>query len=123
MKYLAPRALPALSQLLPALGHPSPREIARYLDVTERTVFAWKAADRAPKAALLALFWESDYGLSALDAELHNTAMVHKNHAQSLLRELGILQVRIARLEKMGSFGSANAPHIAPVVLPVSAFS
>lgn len=123
MKYLAPRALPALSQILPALGQPSPREIARYLDVTERTVFAWKAADRAPKAALLALFWESSYGLSALDAELHNAAQVHKSHANALLKEVDNLRARIARLEKMGCFGSANAPHISPVALPFSAFS
>lgn len=114
MKYLAPRAVPALSQLLPDLGNPSPREIARFLDVTERTVFSWKAQDRAPRAALLALFWESSYGLSALDAELHNTAMVHKNHADALARHVVNLECRIARLEKIGDFGCANVPYLAP---------
>jgi len=117
MKYLAPRSLPALSQLLPILGNPSPREIARFLDVTERTVYAWKAADRAPKAAILALFWESSYGLSSLDAELHNTAMVHKRHAESLARHVVNLECRIARLEKIGSFGSANSPLLNPPLL------
>lgn len=115
MKYLAPRALPALSQLLPDLGNPSPREIARYLDVTERTVYAWKATDRAPRAAMLALFWESSYGLSALDAELFNTVQVHKGHAESLARRVVNLESRIARLEKIGRFDSANAPDLAPV--------
>lgn len=115
MKYLAPRALPALSQLLPALGNPSPREIARYLDVTERTVYAWKAADLAPKAAQLALFWESSYGLSALDAELFNQVAVYRNLSESLNHEAQMLRVRIARLEKIGSFASANAPYLSPV--------
>lgn len=110
MKYLAPRATPALSLLLPDLGHPSPREIANYLGVTERTVYHWKAADCAPRAAALALFWESSYGRSALDCELHNTAMVHKRHADSLARHVVNLEARIARLEKIGRFDSANAP-------------
>lgn len=115
MKYLAPRALPALSQLLPDLGNPSPREIARFLDVTERTVYGWKAADRAPRAAMLALFWESSYGLSALDAELFNTVQVHKGHAESLARRVVNLESRIARLEKIGRFDSANAPDLEAV--------
>lgn len=123
MKYLAPRSIPALSQIVPALGGPSPREISRYLEVTERTVYRWQASDDAPRAALLALFWESSYGLSALNCELHNAAQVHKSHANSLTRELVNLRARIARLEKMGAFGSANAPYLAPVALPVSAFS
>lgn len=122
MKYLAPRAIPALSQIVPVLGNPSAREIARYLDVTERTVHRWMAADDAPRAALLALYWESSYGLAALDAELFNTVAVHKRLSESLNHEAQMLRVRIARLEKIGSFDSANAPYLAPVALPVSAF-
>lgn len=122
MKYLAPRATPALSQLLPDLGNPSPREIARFLDVTERTVFRWHAADKAPRAAMLALFWESSYGLSALNAELHNAALVHKSHADSLARHVVNLERRIARLEKIGDFGSSNVPYLAPVGRAISAF-
>lgn len=122
MKYLAPRTPPALSQLLPDLGNPSPREIARFLNVTERTVFAWKAQDKAPKAALLALFWESSYGLSAINAELHNAALVHKQYADALSRESDNLRARIARLEKIGRFDSANAPYITPVFPITCAF-
>lgn len=123
MKCLAPRALPALSQLLPVLGNPTVPELSAYLGVSERTIYAWKARDTAPRAALLALFWESNYGLSALDAELFNTAMVHKQHAESLARCVVNLEARIARLEKIGRFDSANAPYLAPVSAPFSAFS
>lgn len=114
MKHLSPRALPAFSQLLPALGHPSAAALAAYLDVSERTVYGWKAQDKAPRAAALALFWESSYGRSALDADLYNAAMVHKGHADSLARHVVNLETRIARLEKIGRFGSANAPYLTP---------
>lgn len=123
MKYLAPRSIPAFSQIVPALGGPSPREISRYLEVTERTVYRWQASDDAPRAALLALFWESSYGLSAIDCELHNAAQVHKNHAQSLVKELVNLRRRIAFLEKNGRFDCSNQPFFPPVALPLSAFS
>ncbi|AVS74484.1 hypothetical protein [Paracidovorax cattleyae] len=111
MKQLAPRALPALSQLLPDLGNPSPAELARYLGVSVRTAYGWKALDRAPRAVLLALFWESSYGLSTLDCELHNTAMVWKNLSESQGLEMANLRARIARLERIGDFGCANDPH------------
>ena len=115
MKYLAPRSIPALSQVLPDLGNPSPREIARYLDVSERTVYGWKASDDAPRAALLALFWESSYGLSALDAELFNSVAVYRNLSESLNLEAQNLRTRIAWLEKNGRFDCSNQPFIAPV--------
>lgn len=115
MKYLAPRAVPALSQLLPDLGHPSPREISRYLDVSERTVYGWKAADTAPRAALLALFWESSYGLSAINAELHNSAQVYRSLSESLNHEAQMLRARIAWLEKNGRFDCSNQPFMTPV--------
>lgn len=115
MKYLAPRSIPALSQVLPDLGNPSPREIAAYLGVTERTVYGWKATDAPPRAALLALFWESSYGLSAINAELHNAAQVYKSLSDSLNLEAQNLRMRIARLERLGTFDSANAPYLAPV--------
>lgn len=115
MKYLAPRALPALSQILPDLGQPSPREIARFLDVSERTVYGWKATDNAPRAALLALFWESSYGLSALDCELHNSIQVYKSLSESLNLEAQKLRTRIAWLEKNGRFDCSNQPFVTPV--------
>ena len=115
MKCLAPRALPALSQLLPVLGNPTVPELAAHLGVSERTIYTWKARDTAPRAALLALFWESSYGLSTLDAELYNTAMVFKKLSESLNNEVLNLRLRIARLERIGTFDSANTPYFAPM--------
>lgn len=120
MKYLAPRSIPVLSQLLPDLGNPSPREIANYLGVTERTVYGWKASDATPRAALLALFWESSYGLSALDCELFNSVSVYRNLSESLNHEAQKLRVRIAWLEKNGRFDCSNQPYLSAVpVLPM----
>lgn len=115
MKYLAPRHIPALSQVLPDLGNPSAREIANYLGITERTVYGWKAADTAPRAVLLALFWESSYGRSALDAELFNSAALYRNLSESLNHEAQKLRTRIAWLEKNGRFDCSNQPFLAPV--------
>lgn len=115
MKYLAPRTIPALSQVLPDLGHPSAREIANYLGVTERTVYGWKATDAPPRAVLLALFWESSYGRSALDADLHNAAQVYRILSDSLNHEAQKLRTRIAWLEKNGWFDCSNQPFLAPV--------
>jgi len=122
MKSRAPQKLPCLSQILAILGNPHPREIAKLLDVSERTVYGWKRADRAPRAALLALFWESSYGLETINCDLHNAAMSYKCLSDSLSRKNATLAVRIDRLEKIGSFDTANAPYLTPV-LPVSASS
>ena len=110
MKCIAPRILPPLSRLLSDLGNPTPLEVSRMLHVSERTIKRWRATDDAPRAALLALFWQSSYGLSALDCELFNTAMVWRNLSDSLKKENENLHRRIARLEALGGFGCANSP-------------
>lgn len=122
MKSRAPQKLPCLSQILAILGNPSSREIAKLLDVSERTVYDWKRADKAPRAALLALFWESSYGLETINCDLHNAALRYKCLSDSLGRSNTTLRARIDRLEKIGSFDTANAPYITPV-FPVSASS
>jgi len=115
MKILLPRQLPDLQQLLDDLGRPSPRELARYFQVTQRTVRRWIATQNPPRAVIISLFWSSSYGLSALDAELYNSFTVYKLLSESLRRENATLALRVARLEKIGRFDSANAPDLVPV--------
>lgn len=50
---------PLLSCLLDDLLTSDTGAIARHLDVAPRTLERWKAADQAPRIALLALFYES----------------------------------------------------------------
>lgn len=107
---LAPKNLPTWPQLMADLHHPSARELARFLDVSERTVYGWKARAHAPRPVLMALFWESSYGRSLADCDLFNTVSVWKNLSESLRLENENLRRRIARLEQIGEFGTANAP-------------
>lgn len=104
---------PPLSVLLDDLLTRDSKAIAKHLDVTTRTLSAWQRTDNAPRAALLALFYETRWGYSLLETTAHNTAMVYRNQVQGLERENAMLRARIARLERTGQFGAANAPVMA----------
>jgi hypothetical protein len=109
MYHRAPRSLPPLSVLLDALPG-KPADCAKYLEVSPRTLRRWMAADYAPRPYMLALYWESNYGLAHIDADLFNLAQQHAAMAKSLEREVKRLQAVIDRLEKDHDWGSANAP-------------
>jgi len=122
MKYLKPTRTPALSEMLLDLGRPSPREVSRYLGVTERTVFRWMADDVAPQPAMLAVFWLSSYGQSVIDCELVNEIRVTKCLSNSLGQEVRNLSARVAWLEANGEFGASNAPFLSSVPRPAHVF-
>ena len=108
---LAPSQLPPLSILLDDLhGDRSPEAIGHHLGVSGLTVRRWISKDCAPRAAMLALFWETRWGLSALDAQAVNLVRTHIGLNKALRRENAALQRRIQYLESVGQFGSANAP-------------
>jgi hypothetical protein len=101
---------PPLSTLLEDLLTSDPAAIARHLDVSTRTFERWKQADQAPRAALLALFYESRWGYSLLETTAYNGHAAERAWRQGLQRENAMLRTRIARLESIGDFGAANAP-------------
>jgi len=105
----APTQTPPLSYLLDDLPARA-AQVARHLGLTLRTLERYRAADQAPRAVMLALFWESRWGLSLADTTAFNAAAVARGLAGSLERENAMLRARIARLEALGSYGSANAP-------------
>lgn len=109
--FIAPTAahVPPFSFLLDDLPA-TPAQVARHLGVSARTLGRWMAADQAPRAVMLALFFESRWGRSALDAKAVNDARLYAGLAGALELENATLRARIARLERLGGFGSANAP-------------
>lgn len=108
---LAPDQLPPLSVMIDDLHGPrTPEAIGLHLGVSGLTVRRWMAKDEAPRAAALALFWETRWGLSALDAQAVNLVRMHIGLNNALRRENASLQRRIQRLEALGGFGSANEP-------------
>ena len=101
---------PPLSLLLDDMFEKNPKKVAKHLGVTVATLKRWKAADHAPKAAMLALFYESRWGYSLLYTTAYNAETMARGLADSLQRTNDALRVRIARLEALGNFESANEP-------------
>ena len=106
---------PPLSYLLDDLFTRDLKKVAKHLDVTVGTLKRWKAADEAPRAALLALFYESRWGYSLMYTTVHNEAMFARQEVDSLKRTNSALRLRIERLERLGDFGAANAPTLQSV--------
>jgi len=67
-----------------------PKMVAQQLDVSERTVWNWLKREKAPRAAALALYWESRYGRSLIDSD-------QVNEIRLLYRHICILQEQYAR--------------------------
>ncbi|MGA8787255.1 MAG: hypothetical protein WB542_18165 [Polaromonas sp.] len=104
--------LPALSLMLADLpAHHD--QIARHLGISPRTLANYVRAGQAPRAVMLALFWETRWGRSAADTEAANFAAIHYRRAQiterrnaALLHQIGVLE---GELTQAGN-GAANAP-------------
>lgn len=90
----------------------TPRQIARHLDLSESTLKRYEREDQAPRAVMLALFWESRWGRSAADCEAHNWGAVYYRKAMGLERENAALRRQLAALEAMlqDQQGAANSP-------------
>jgi len=94
MLHHIPRTLPSLGDMLADLGRPHPYSLGQALGVDERTARRWIKQGHAPRAAMLALFWVTSWGSSALDASAHNRAMAWRGLAQAQGRELARVQAR-----------------------------
>lgn len=103
---------PPLSWMLDDLTTRNPAKIAQHLDISVKTLERWKAADTAPRTALLAVFFETQWGKSLVHTTAHNGEMYARAQVQGLERENAMLRARIARLENIGDFGAANAPRL-----------
>lgn len=107
-----PTYVPPLSVMLPDLGNPPPAAIARALDVSPATVRRWIAADRAPRAVMLSLFWLTRWGRSEIDCRAVNDARIQSGLASSLRSEVARLEKRVRRICRIADFGSANDPEV-----------
>jgi len=83
-----PTHVPPLSILLDNIGA-RPAQIAHALNVSERSVRRWISKDQAPQSVLLALFFCSTWGRSAVHCEAENAARLYTGLARCLLEERG----------------------------------
>ena len=85
------------------------KRVHRYLGVTERTVHRWLSEGQAPRAAVLALFWESKWGRSQIFTD-------QVNEIRLLYQQVHILQDQYQRAKDIVAglraihAGSANEP-------------
>lgn len=88
----------------------SPAKIAQHLGLSLRTIERYAAAEQAPRAAMLALFWETRWGISEIETRAANDAARYFALARALERENIRLRAQLERLQQMADFGAANAP-------------
>lgn len=111
MPFLSPSAarVPPLSFLLADQIKP-PQRVARHLGVSLRTLQRYAATGNAPRAAYLALWFESRWGISALHAQAVNEAQHTRAWVASLERECERLRRVIRAYEHAQAQPAANAP-------------
>lgn len=96
MLRLIPRHTPPLSMLMSDLSI-SPQQLARSLNVSERTIYRWMAKDHAPRAVMLSLFLCSRWGVSLVATEAENAARMWAGMARCLMDERGM---RVPNIER-----------------------
>lgn len=96
-----------LRMLIDELG--GVKRVHKYLGVSERTVWHWLSVGRPPRAAVLALYWESKWGRSQIFTE-------QVNEIRLLYRQVCILQDQYQKAKDIVTglramhAGSANEP-------------
>jgi hypothetical protein len=107
--FLPKHTLP-LEKILEDLEWPSPRALGKALGVCPTTVRRWIAAGRAPRPALLALFYATRWGRADVHHRAEADARAQAALAFHLKTELDKAKAQLARLGHIGEFGSANDP-------------
>jgi hypothetical protein len=95
MLHRIPRQIPDLQTLLDDLGRPRTESIARALGVSPSTARRWVAAGNAPRSALLALFWLTRWGHSAVDADCFNDGQAARVGVDLVTAELATTKAQL----------------------------
>lgn len=111
MKTYAPKDLhgACLADLLHDLPA-TPAQAAKFLRVSERTVWRWLKDENAPFAVLAALWHETPEGRHHTHLDVRNELAIYYGMAKGYEKTHHEEQARIGRLIRIGDFGSANDP-------------
>lgn len=107
-----PAKLPHIHLMLENLGLPD-EQVARFLDVTPKTVARWRKAGQAPRPAMLALFWETTWGQSLHQTRAENKALHAKMESHFLKHRNARLVKQMLTMEAAQNDqkkGAANGP-------------
>lgn len=111
MKTYAPKSLRG-SDLRAMLADlcATPAEIAKFLQVTERSVFRWLADESAPFAVLAALWHETPAGRHSTALDVGNELAIYYGLARSLEDKANHGERNLARVLAISDTGAANDP-------------
>lgn len=104
----APSTVPAWHAILEDLAWPPARRVARVLGLGVRTVRRYNATGRVPRSSLLALFWLTRWGRSAVHAQATNDAILACSYVEALRRQVAHLEGEVIRLVALNNSGAAN---------------
>ncbi|MFY9477183.1 MAG: hypothetical protein WAQ08_05900 [Aquabacterium sp.] len=90
----------------------NPVTAAQFLGVIPRTIRNWLKSGRAPRAALLALWWETPSGRSHQVEHIYEDANLQRGLVAALRAEVRMLETAIARLHAIGDFEALNDPGV-----------
>jgi hypothetical protein len=76
--------------MLDDLGGRDVEQIAKHLEVSTRTVKRWRSKDHAPRAVLLAFFWETRWGRLTINCAAENDAKMYAGYARCLSEATGL---------------------------------
>ena len=105
----APSSLPIWHTIIDDLGNPPPARVARVLGLGLRTVYRYNQTGEAPKVALLALFWLTRWGRSAVHVQATNDAILACGYVESLRAEVRRMEGNVRQLAALAT-GAANDP-------------
>lgn len=113
----SPAGLPHLHTMLDDIPA-TPDKIAALLGIKPATLAVYRRTGQAPQPVMLALFWETKFGMSAADCEARRHSDTYRDQAKSLERKNAILLMQIKLLEdelarmaqESHAVGAANGP-------------
>ena len=105
---MMPKSIPPLYLMLEDIGKPSPKKLAKALGVCERSVWRWISLGEAPRPAMLAIYWLTQWGRGSVHADLQNEAVMYAGYVNALKADVARLEAQVESLGRIGDFGSAN---------------
>lgn len=117
MKTLAPKWID-LAETMADLGV-KPCDVAKYLGVTERSVWRWLADGTAPRAVLLALWHVSPVGVETVGIDHGNGLVYQRGYVRSLEAQVARLQAQAHQLEQELDRATLTGGAGVPANLPV----
>ena len=103
--------MPHLHSRIDNIGY-APDAVGRFLDLSPSTMRRYIKDGQAPKPVMLALYWESSWGLGHANADAVNDARRYFNEDLLLRRQVEQLKSAVSLLEHEldRRTGSANSP-------------